>query len=56
MKELRKFMEEVERLQEAEDLLRTVLVECGGYGFIIDKMSAETKKRVQSFMKFDDSE
>ncbi len=47
---------ELERLKEAEDLLRTILLNCGGYGYLINGMDTDTLRRVQRFMGFDDNE
>lgn len=48
--------EELERLEDAEELLRTILLECGKYGYKIDGMSSQTWTRARRYMKFDDSE
>jgi hypothetical protein len=53
---LEKLLDEIEDLREAKDLLDTILVECGGYGYSLPGMKPETLTRVQRFMKFDDSE
>lgn len=53
---LAQLLEELRKLQDAEQLLFTVLTECSSYGYKIEGMSNQTHQDVQKFMKFDDSE
>lgn len=49
-------IEELTRLKDIEDLLRTVLIENGEYGYRVPGLSDATLRRVEKFMDFDDSE
>lgn len=50
-------IEELTRLKDIEDLLRTVLMENREFGYRgVPGLSAETQRRVRKFMNFDDSE
>lgn len=49
-----KFLEEIESLQQAKDLLEKVYLEIGPYNR--DKISEELNRKINDYFGFDDSE
>lgn len=56
MNTIEKFLEEIERLQEAHEILEKIWLELDAYNPNSKKISPETWNKVRDYFKFDDSE